>query len=85
MHTLRLAIGAFRCGGGGGVFLNERATKLRQGAFQIKMKEADATGAESVVTACGHCRMTFMAGAQQAHWQKPIESLVELVAENLAE
>jgi Fe-S oxidoreductase len=73
------------CGGGGGVFLNERAAKLRQGAFQIKMKEADATGAGSVVTACGHCRMTYLAGAQQANWQKPIESLVELVAENLAE
>ncbi|HET7204589.1 MAG TPA: (Fe-S)-binding protein [Steroidobacteraceae bacterium] len=72
------------CGGGGGVVLNERANKLRAGAFHIKMKEADATGAGSVVTACGHCRMTFIAGAQNANWQKPIESLVELVAANLA-
>ncbi len=72
------------CGGGGGVVLNERAAKLRQGAFHIKMREADATGAGSVVTACGHCRMTFVAGAQEANWQKPIESLVELVAANLA-
>jgi Fe-S oxidoreductase len=72
------------CGGGAGLVLNERATKLRQGAFQIKMREADATGAGSVVTACGHCRMTFLAGAQNANWQKPIESLVELVAANLA-
>jgi Fe-S oxidoreductase len=73
------------CGGGGGVLLNERAAKLRQGAFQIKMKEADATGAGSVVTACGHCRMTFIEGAQNANWQKPIESLVEMVAANLAD
>jgi Fe-S oxidoreductase len=73
------------CGGGGGVFLNQRAATLRQGAFRIKMQEADATGAGAVVTACGHCRMTFMAGAQQANWQKPIESLVELVAANLQE
>jgi Fe-S oxidoreductase len=72
------------CGGGGGLVLNERANKLRAGAFHIKMKEADATGAGSVVTACGHCRMTFIAGAQNANWQKPIESLVELVAANLA-
>ncbi|HEX6571128.1 MAG TPA: (Fe-S)-binding protein [Steroidobacteraceae bacterium] len=72
------------CGGGGGVVLNERANKLRAGAFHIKMREADATGAGSVVTACGHCRMTFIAGAQHANWQKPIESLVELVAANLA-
>jgi Fe-S oxidoreductase len=72
------------CGGGAGLVLNERATQLRQGAFRIKMREADATGAGSVVTACGHCRMTFVAGAQDANWQKPIESLVELVAANLA-
>ena len=72
------------CGGGGGLVLNERANQLRQGAFAIKMREADATGAGSVVTACGHCRMTFLAGAQNANWQKPIESLVELVAANLA-
>lgn len=73
------------CGGGGGVLLNERAAQLRQGAFRIKMKEADATGADAVVTACGHCRMTFMDGAEQANWQKPIESLVEMVAANLAD
>jgi Fe-S oxidoreductase len=72
------------CGGGAGLVLNERANRLRAGAFHIKMKEADATGAGSVVTACGHCRMTFIAGAQNANWQKPIESLVELVAANLA-
>ena len=65
--------------------LNERAARLRQGTFHIKMKEVDATGAGAVVTACGHCRMTFIAGAQQANWQTPIESLVELVAANLAD
>jgi Fe-S oxidoreductase len=73
------------CGGGGGVLLNERAVRLRQGTFHIKMKEADATGAGAMVTACGHCRMTFLDGAQQANWQTPIESLVELVAANLAD
>ncbi len=72
------------CGGGAGLVLNGRATQLRQGAFRIKMREVDATGAGSVVTACGHCRMTFLAGAQDTNWQKPIESLVELVAANLA-
>lgn len=73
------------CGGGGGVMLNERAAHLRQGTFHIKMKEADATGADALVTACGHCRMTFIAGALQANWPTPIESLVELVAANLAD
>ena len=72
------------CGGGAGLVLNERANALRQGAFDIKRREADETGAGSIVTACGHCRMTFVAGAQNSNWQKPIESLVELVAANLA-
>jgi Fe-S oxidoreductase len=72
------------CGGGAGIMLNPRADALRQGAFNIKRKEADETGAGSIVTACGHCRMTLLAGAQNTNWQKPIESLVELVAANLA-
>jgi Fe-S oxidoreductase len=73
------------CGGGGGVLLNERAADLRRGAFHIKMREADATGADTLVTGCGHCRMTFIDGAEVANWRKPIESIVELVAANLAD
>jgi Fe-S oxidoreductase len=65
------------------VFLNRRG-ETRQGAFQIKMKEADATGAGSVVTACGHCRMTF--GRRPAvELADTDRKPVELVAENLAE
>jgi Fe-S oxidoreductase len=75
----------FCCGGGGGVLLNERAAKLRAGAFHIKMREVDATGATAVVTGCGHCRMTFLDGAERANWQTPVESLVELVAAHLAD
>ena len=75
----------FCCGGGGGVLLNERAAKLRAGAFHIKMREADASGAAAVVTGCGHCRMTFIDGAEQANWQTPIESVVEMVAAHLAD
>lgn len=71
------------CGGGAGVFLLNRAAPLRQKAFEIKMHEVNDTGADSVVMTCGSCRMNFMNGAQQANWNKGIESLVELVAENL--
>jgi len=71
------------CGGGGGVMLIERAAPLRQRAFEIKMRQVDDTGADSVVTTCDSCRTNFMTGAQNSNWQTSIESLVELVAENL--
>jgi Fe-S oxidoreductase len=72
------------CGGGAGVFLLGRAAPLRAAAFRIKQAQFDATGAEAVVTSCGSCRMTFAVGAQQNNWNVPVESLVELVADNLA-
>jgi Fe-S oxidoreductase len=72
------------CGGGAGVFVINRAAPLRQAAFKIKMDQVNATGAEAVVTACGSCRLNFLAGTQQAGWNKGIESLVELVGQQLA-
>jgi Fe-S oxidoreductase len=73
------------CGGGGGVFLNNRATPLRQAAFESKRSAAVNTGAESVVVSCDSCRMTFEIGKVHAHWEMPIESLVVMVGENLAD
>jgi Fe-S oxidoreductase len=73
------------CGGGGGVMLIERAAPLRQRAFEIKMRQVDDTGADSVVTTCDSCRTNFITGAQNANWKTNVESLVELVADNLAD
>jgi Fe-S oxidoreductase len=73
------------CGGGSGVFLIKRAANLRQRAFEIKMHEADESGAAAVVTACDSCRINFTNGAARANWRTPIKSLVCLVAENLAD
>lgn len=73
------------CGGGAGVILIERAARLRQRAFEIKMRQVDDTGASAVVTSCETCRMSFSMGANQANWQTPVESLVDLVAEHLAD
>jgi hypothetical protein len=36
----------FCCGGGGGVVTTHRADELRYKAFEIKMRQIDATGAE---------------------------------------
>jgi len=73
------------CGGGAGVFLLNRAAPLRQRAFELKQRQIDATGAESVVMSCGSCRLNFMNGQAQSNWPVKVESLVELVGANLAE
>jgi Fe-S oxidoreductase len=73
----------FCCGGGGGQFLIERAAPLRARAFEIKMREADDTGASAVLTACNSCRLNYLNGAENANWRMPIQSLVERVAANL--
>ena len=73
------------CGGGAGAFLLNRAAPLRQKAFEIKVKQIGATGADAVVMSCGSCRLNFMAGAANAQWPTRIESLVELVGDNLAQ
>lgn len=73
------------CGGGAGVFLINRAANLRQKAFELKAQQIDATGAESVVMSCGSCRLNFMNGQAKSAWPVKIESLVELVGENLAD
>lgn len=73
------------CGGGGGVVSNLRAAPLRHKVFEMKKAQVEATGAQRLVTSCGQCRITLEMGAKQAHWDKSTESLLELVADNLAD
>ncbi len=73
------------CGGGGGVVSNLRAAPLRAGVFEMKRQQVDTTGAKRFVTSCGQCRITLETGARNAKWDKPVESLLELVADNLAD
>lgn len=75
----------FCCGGGGGVVSNQRATPLRHKVFEIKRQQVDATGAQHFVTSCGQCRITLEMGAKHTQWNKPVESLLELVADNLVD
>lgn len=78
-------VGGLCCGGGGGVVSNVRAAPLRQKVFEIKRAQVESTGAERFVTSCGQCRITLEMGARQAHWERPVESLLELVAQQLVE
>lgn len=78
-------VAGYCCGGGGGVISNQRAAPLRHKVFEMKRQQVEATGAKRFVTSCGQCRITLETGARQAHWDKPVESLLALVADNLAD
>ena len=73
------------CGGGGGVVSNTRADPIRYKAFELKKREVEAAGADRFVTACGQCRITLDLGAKHTKWDRKIENLLELVADNLAD
>lgn len=75
---------SFCCGGGGGVIANKRADGLRRRAFEIKMRQMDATGADMTVTSCANCRLTFDDGQAYYGWERRMGSLLELVADRLA-
>ena len=76
---------AICCGAGEGINFISKAEPLRQKAFKIKMREVDDTGADSLVTSCDNCRYNFMVGGAKANWNMTVESLVEMVANNLAD
>ena len=73
------------CGGGGGVVTLHRADEHRYRAFEIKMKQVEAAGAERLATSCSNCRLTFDDGQAHYKWDRKMESLLELVAEHLAD
>jgi Fe-S oxidoreductase len=50
----------------------------------MKQRQVEQTGATRFVTSCGQCRITLEMGAKHTHWDQPVESLLELVADNLA-
>lgn len=76
---------SYCCGGGAGNFLIRRAAPLRAKVWELKRGQFEDAGADRVVTSCASCRINFMAGAADTHWEKPIESLVALVGANLAD
>lgn len=47
------------CGGGAGVFLIDASRPLRRRVFEIKQRQVEDTGAQSLVTTCNTCRLTF--------------------------
>ena len=76
---------SFCCGGGGGVIDIKQAAPLRYRTVEVKMREIDATGADTLVTSCSECRRTFDDAQAHFTWDKKPGSLLELVASNLIE
>jgi len=72
------------CGGGGGVVTLHRADEHRYRAFEIKKAQVEASGAQRLATSCSNCRLTFDDGRAHSHWDRKMESLLELVAAQLA-
>lgn len=72
------------CGGGGGVKDIRRADPLRYAAFEIKMKQIGATGANMLATTCNSCRAQFDDAGAHFKWDKKMNSLLVLAADNLA-
>ena len=72
------------CGGGGGVYSIDRAQDLRYKAFEIKMEQVQDSGAEKLYTSCSDCRMNLDDCSEHFDWDKQANSLLGLVAVNLA-
>jgi len=60
--------------------LTRRKTELNHGFAEFR----PWPGAKHLVTSCGQCRITLEMDAKHAHWDKTVESLLGLVADNLA-
>jgi Fe-S oxidoreductase len=73
------------CGGGGGVQAIERAAELRHKVFKIKIDQVEKTGTDTLVSSCANCRLTMDDSKAALKWSGKLGSLVEIVAEHLAE
>lgn len=73
------------CGGGGGVQAMSRAADLRHKVFRLKMNQVEDTGAGTMISACANCRLTMDESKEHWHWDKGLDSLVEILADHLVD
>jgi Fe-S oxidoreductase len=70
---------AFCCGGGGGV--PEAYPELARDTALHRLEEAAGVGAESLVTACHHCRANLSRAQRSLQTELPVLDIVDLVFE----
>jgi Fe-S oxidoreductase len=73
------------CGGGDGVSAIEEAEPLRLQAFQVKKRQLEASGAQTLVTACANCRIVLEEGLEHYQMNIPVVGLAETLAEHLVQ
>ena len=73
------------CGGGCGEYAIDHGATIRQRAFDLKRHESMTHALMLWSRGCNNCRINLAIGAQNSGWDKPVVSLVETVAESLAD
>jgi Fe-S oxidoreductase len=73
------------CGGGGGVSANSRAEPLMLQAFTHKKGQIEATGVQTLITACANCRIVMEDALEHYHMKVEVIGLTELLAQYLVE
>lgn len=73
------------CGGGGGVQAIQRTAPIRHKVFELKARQVADAGTDMLVSACANCRLTMDESIEATKWGGKLESLVEILADNLIE
>jgi Fe-S oxidoreductase len=74
---------ALCCGAGGGVYFC--AQRMARQAVGARLEQAEATGAEEIVTSCPNCHVRFRQGTRVKRMELRARSLVEIIDEALDE
>lgn len=73
------------CGGGGGVIAIKDADPIRYDAFQLKIDQVNAVGADMVTMTCSNCRLQFTDCVDHFKLDWKITGLAQMVADALEE
>ncbi len=79
MHSNRE--NALCCGAGGGVYF--AAQRTARNAVGARLEQAEATGAEEIVTSCPNCHVRFRQGTRIQRMELRAKSIAEIIDEAL--